>query len=377
MPRKLTVAAVQMDATPAPTTDRLELAADLIVEAASSGAQLIVLPELFNTGYEYHDRNYALAETLDGVTVTWMKAQAQHQHIHIAGSLLLRDGDEIYNAALLVAPDGKVWRYDKLYPWNWERTYFRPGNGDITVADTELGKLGMMICWDAAHTDLWRRYAGKVDAMLVISSPPKLSSADLVFPDGLRVNSRELGGLLSGVYTDEEYFPGVDMDEQTAWLGVPVIATVGGETFRSKMPHPYVSVASYLLARPDLWSRVPQAADVRLETGFDRQTKVISAAGEVLARVNEDGDRFTIAQVELADETPSASTQPQPPMRTLGIVYFISDIFGPALTAPLYKRAVKPQPEGMSPLVKALLVALVIFGIMRLLGAGKRRDKRR
>src|SRR5215510_7623216 len=189
MPRKrkttrtIKVAAVQMDAAPAPLAERLSRAADLVAEAANGGAQLVVLPELFNTGYEYSDHNYALAERMDGETVTWMKAQAHQHSIHLAGSLMLLDQEDVYNTALLIAPDGRTWRYDKNYPFNWERAYFREGR-QITVADTDLGKLGMMICWDSAHPEMWGRYAGKVDAMLIASCPPRLASADLVFPDG-------------------------------------------------------------------------------------------------------------------------------------------------------------------------------------------------
>src|SRR5512134_2245718 len=102
MPRKLKVAAVQMDAAPAPVSSRLERAADLIAEAASGGVRLVVLPELFNTGYEYSDGNYPLAERMDGPTVTWMMRQAAKHNIHLAGTLLLADDEDVYNRALLV-----------------------------------------------------------------------------------------------------------------------------------------------------------------------------------------------------------------------------------------------------------------------------------
>jgi predicted amidohydrolase len=176
MSRTLKVAAIQMDAAPAPLRERLDRAADLIAEATSSGAQLVVLPEVFNTGYQYHDQNYALAESIDGETVNWMRLRSAQHGVHLVGTLLLRDEEDIYNSALLVAPDGRMWRYDKHYPFLWERAYFREGR-QITIAATDLGKLGMMICWDAAHADLWQRYAGKVDAMVIASCPPKLSSA--------------------------------------------------------------------------------------------------------------------------------------------------------------------------------------------------------
>src|SRR5262245_38345973 len=116
MSRKLKIATVQMDATPAPTTDRLERATSLVADAAGQGAQLIVLPELFNISYEYHDRNYELAEPINGQTMTWMKTQAANHNIHLAGSFLLHDRENVYNSAFIVAPDGRSWRYDKNYP---------------------------------------------------------------------------------------------------------------------------------------------------------------------------------------------------------------------------------------------------------------------
>ena len=69
MPRTIAIAAVQMDASPAPTPDRLDRAGRQVSAAAGDGAQLLVLPELFNTGYTYADANHRLAEPIDGQTV--------------------------------------------------------------------------------------------------------------------------------------------------------------------------------------------------------------------------------------------------------------------------------------------------------------------
>ena len=73
MGQKISLAAIRMDAAPAPTQSRLERAESLVAQAATQGAQIALLPEVFNTGYEYHDRNYGLAEALDGPSVRCMK----------------------------------------------------------------------------------------------------------------------------------------------------------------------------------------------------------------------------------------------------------------------------------------------------------------
>ncbi len=112
MSRKFKAAAVQMDATPAPTEDRLHRAEQLVNQAAQQGAQLVALTELFNTGYEYSDDLYLRAERMDGITVTWMKRAASQHGVHLAATLLIVDGDHVYNRAVLVAPDGRMWTYE-------------------------------------------------------------------------------------------------------------------------------------------------------------------------------------------------------------------------------------------------------------------------
>lgn len=161
----LNIAAVQMDANPAPTADRLARAERLVTGAVESGAQLAVLPELFNTGYSYNVENHARVETMDGPTATWMRDIAARLDIHLAGSLMLLDQGGVYNALLLFAPDGRLWRYDKVYPWGWERGSYRGSRQDprVTVAETDLGHIGLLVCWDAAHLNLWKLYAGRVD----------------------------------------------------------------------------------------------------------------------------------------------------------------------------------------------------------------------
>jgi predicted amidohydrolase len=329
MSRKLKIAAVQMEATPAPTADRLARAADLVAEAAASGAELVVLPECYNTGYAYVESSYGAAEALDGQTVIWMKAQAQQHKIHLVGTLMLRDGDEVYNSALLFAPDGRMWRYDKRYPFSWERAYFREGH-QLTIADTDLGKFGMMICWDSAHAHLWQEHAGKVDVVIIPSCPPKVNEGELVFPDGKRVQS----------LVNSAHFADHDIQDQAAWLKVPVVHSSGSGKFRSPLPLPFVSAMGFLMSRPADWGYIPKAASAQLEADYGQHTQIISATGEVVGRVTEQGDGFTLAEVELADAMPKPDA-PQPKMRMPGIVFFITDVFIPAWLKNVYRRGVQ------------------------------------
>lgn len=340
MSRTLKIAAVQMDHAPAPLDSRLARAADLIAEAAGSGAQLVVLPEVFNTGYKYHDANYTAAETSDGPTVRWMKAQSTQHGLHLAGSLLLRDGQEIYNSLLLVAPDGRTWRYDKNYPWAWERAYFREGRGTV-IADTDLGKLGLMICWDYAHRDLWRQYAGRVDALVIASSPPRAEDLTLVLPDGTRISPAEVSRMATTVRDTDMPF-GQDLDALVAWLGVPAVNTVQTGHFRSHIPGAAFTVGGLAtLMRPDMLGAVLKApGEIEMETDFYLQAKIIDANGQPVARVTEPGDGLTLAEVELAD-TPPQPRASLPRSSMTFPIYFISDWFVPNATVLLYRRKLR------------------------------------
>jgi hypothetical protein len=353
MARKLSVAAAQMDANPAPTAERLARAEKLVTGAAHAGAQLIVLPELFNTGYTYSDRNHERAERLDGPTVAWMRDVTARLGVHTAGTLMLLERGDIYNALLLFAPEGRVWRYDKNYPWGWERGYFRGPRGGsrhgrrVVVAETDLGDFGLLICWDVAHLNLWRRYAGRVDMMVICSCPPDVGDPTFCLPGGDRVALEDLGPLAAFKESGRETF-GSMLNQQTAWLGVPAVHTVGCGRIRTDVPRGKLTLMAYSLVVPRLLKHLPHADRVQLACNMTPSTKVVSAAGEVLAELTqEQGEAFTLAEVHLSDRKPSPQGS-QPRSTVVGPVYFISDVWFPALTKPIYRRGlqrIRKQPS--------------------------------
>ncbi|HNT26408.1 MAG TPA: carbon-nitrogen hydrolase family protein, partial [Anaerolineales bacterium] len=350
MDKTLSLAAIQMDVNPAPRPERLGRAGLILEQAAAAGARLAVLPELFNTGYAYVDENYARAESLDGPTLGWLKATSARLGLHLAGSLLLRDGDEIYNALLLVAPDGRTWRYDKRYPWSWERAYFCPGQG-ATVAETSLGRIGLMICWDVAHRNLWREYAGRVQLMLVCSCPPDASNPTYAFTDGRSFSLEDAGPLMRGMRDTGRHVFGRMLDEQAAWLGVPAACSVGCGQFHSTLPRSRALAALYLPVMPWIIRHLAinglKALPLSLTCPMIPGCKLVDGDGSVLAeRSQAEGEGFTLASVSLP-QAPPQPQGPQPPRRADWMTYFLSDGLLPWLTASLYER--KKDYYGTSP----------------------------
>jgi predicted amidohydrolase len=337
MNRAVAIAAVQMDANPAPLAERLARAEALATQAAAAGARLVALPELFNLGYGYTDENFRRAEPPDGPTAVWMQATSARLNVHLAGSLLLLDQDEIYNALLLYAPDGRCWRYDKHYPWAWERAYFRESDR-ITVAHTDLGDIGMMICWDAAHVELWRRYAGQVDLMLICSSPPDAGNPVYHFPNGDRITVDMMGPLFSCFKNAAQQTFGATVNQQTAWLGVPVVNTVGCGQVTTAIPNALASFVAILPVAPWLIKYLSQARRLQVTYTFVQGCKVVDADGKVLTELAQaQGETFTVAEVTLLEKRPKPrGAQPKPPVPLP--VYWMSDVLLPGLVLQTYRR---------------------------------------
>jgi len=341
MPKTIQIAAVQMNAMPAPIQERLARAERLIAQSVRDGAQLVVLPEVFNTGYEYSDQNYLRAESFDGLTATWMKKTAAWHGIHLAGTFLRSEQNNIYNTMFLVAPDGRQWHYDKNHPWIWERAYFQKGTG-ITIADTGLGKIGLLICWDVAHTGLWQQYAGKVELMIVSSCPPKALDLTLVLPDGKRIMSRNTGALIQYLkHTTDETF-GQYLRKQAVFLGVPVVQATSTGTFNSAIPNPKLSLAMLALMYPPLWKYASRFEQARIETGYFNETYIADASGTVLQQAQSEVEGYALSNVPLPDQPPRPKGK-QPPFGISKFAYLF-DTVANIMLASEYRKKIRKYP---------------------------------
>ena len=125
--------------------------------AFDRGAELVLLPELSVPGYGTDpERMRELAEPLDGHTVEVWTDLARRYAGYIAGGFCERDGDEIYNTAVVVNGDGVALTYRKLHLFADENDVFSPGNLGLPVYTTPWGRIGVCVCYDLRFVEVVR-----------------------------------------------------------------------------------------------------------------------------------------------------------------------------------------------------------------------------
>ncbi len=153
---KFRIALVQMAATPDPAQN-LEHAMERVREAARSGAQVVCLPELFQTQYFCQREDPALfdlAEPIPGPTTNRLSALAKEAGIVLIASLFEKRTAGIYhNTAVIFDADGSILGlYRKMHipddPLYYEKYYFTPGDLGFRAFNTSVGRLGTLVCWD-------------------------------------------------------------------------------------------------------------------------------------------------------------------------------------------------------------------------------------
>jgi len=153
---KYAVGLIQMSATPDPE-ENLKRAIDRVRDAARRGAKIICLPELFQTQYfcQREDSSlFDLAEPIPGPTTEKLAAVARELHIVLVASLFEKRAPGVYhNTAVTFDADGAMSNiYRKMHipddPLYYEKYYFTPGDLGFKAFDTNVGRVGTLVCWD-------------------------------------------------------------------------------------------------------------------------------------------------------------------------------------------------------------------------------------
>lgn len=155
----LTVASIQMEPIIGRTSANVSRSITFIEQAAAKGAQLVVLPELCNTGYVFESRAEArdLAEEVPSgpSTVAWLEAAKRLNLIIVAG-IAERSGENLYNSSIIMGPNGFIGLYRKIHLWGEEALYFNRGNLGFPVFDTPYGRIASLICYDCWFPESFR-----------------------------------------------------------------------------------------------------------------------------------------------------------------------------------------------------------------------------
>jgi predicted amidohydrolase len=149
----------------------LERSLHFIHRATTEGADLVVLPELANSGCDLGSRERALdlaEEIPGGPTVRAWREAAEASGVCVVGGLLEREGDVVHNSAVLLGP-GVTGRYRKTHLWNGEKSLYEPGR-ELPVFDTPLGRIGLLVCYDAWFPEAVRTLALKGAQILCVPS---------------------------------------------------------------------------------------------------------------------------------------------------------------------------------------------------------------
>jgi predicted amidohydrolase len=132
---------------------------------------LVVLPELAPSGYCFRDRQeaWAAGEALDGPSVTALQRVTRDLSMTVVLGLALREGETLFNSAVVLEDGEVVGVYRKSHLWAREKLFFAPGNEPPLVQNTRCGVLAVVLCYDLEFPELIR---GAVEAGADIVAAP-------------------------------------------------------------------------------------------------------------------------------------------------------------------------------------------------------------
>jgi predicted amidohydrolase len=187
----VTLAIVQMTGAPGAHEHNRRRAVSFASEAADAGAQLIVLPELCVSGYTLERETLdQAAEPVFGPTQAALEALVAKRNVFVAAGFCERDGDLLYNSAILVGPRGVCLHYRKLHLFDREKLVFAPGNLGLPVAATPFGKVGICVCYDLRFVEVLRALSLQDVGIALVPT---------AWIGGFDPNSRDAAGLIGQV----------------------------------------------------------------------------------------------------------------------------------------------------------------------------------
>ena len=144
-------------------------------KVSSITADLIVLPEMFSSGFTMNASE--VAETMNGETITWLKALSKTKNAAIVGSLVIKENENYYNRLVFVEPNGTLTTYDKRHTFTLagEHKMYTAGTKKIII-DYKGFKICPLVCYDLRFP-VWARNSEDYDLLIYVANWPKVRIA--------------------------------------------------------------------------------------------------------------------------------------------------------------------------------------------------------
>ena len=196
----------------------IEVVTQLVNDSLRQGAELVVLPECMDTGYLFDSAEHcrALAETVpDGRFVSAMAALARKHGIFIASGITEWDPARrrIFNSGIMLDRKGEVAiHYHKQFLATHDQNWFAFGERGCPVVDTDLGRIGLLICFDGRIPEIARSLALQGAEMIVdMANFFAMDQADMWGPARSYENGVWLVAATKAGYERSIYYPGGSM----------------------------------------------------------------------------------------------------------------------------------------------------------------------
>ena len=165
------VALLQTDIAWEDVPENHRRAEKMLAEAASGGARLAILPEMFNTGFSMDSRR--IAQPPGGPSESFLREQAALRDLWILASIPEAGEPAPRNMALLVSPQGTVIRYAKIHPFSYAGEHEHYAAGDhVVTADVEGVRVTPFVCYDLRFPEPFRAAAADTDLFAVVANWP-------------------------------------------------------------------------------------------------------------------------------------------------------------------------------------------------------------
>lgn len=149
---------------------------DTILAAAQGTTDLVVLPEMFTTGFTMAGDK--CAESMDGPSVCWLRDKAAELKSDVAGSLIIREDGQLYNRLVWATAGGRLYFYDKrhLFRMSGEHRVYGAGHTQVTVT-IGAWRIRPFICYDLRFPIWTRNLENAYDVALFVANWPAARAA--------------------------------------------------------------------------------------------------------------------------------------------------------------------------------------------------------